>query len=185
MSKKYTLEEGQIYVIPLPNGNFTVAQNVNHYSLGETKSGRKQSVDTYAFFNYKFSNKEDLIVEFDNLDFKTPFSIITSSGKPKQYDWELIKIIPIQLNKEKYLIKLDKEGYIDGTSTNPAVLLKPYFGLFPWDGYFKDDYLDEFLLSDAEIRDDIKYLKDYTTEELKELLPPNNVKLIKRLKEEE
>jgi hypothetical protein len=185
MSKKHKLEEGQIYAIPLSDGSFTVAQLINHFPLGEEKpKGRIQSVDTYAFFNYKH-NKEELINNVDDLDLTKPFSIITSSGKPKQYDWELIKTGAFQLKKDKYLMKLDKGGYIDGTSTNPTVLLKPYFGLFPWDGYFKDDYLDEFMLPNAEMRNDRKYLKDYTTEELKELLPPNNVKLIQRLKEEE
>ncbi len=180
MSKKHTLEEGQIYAIPLSDKSYTIGQLVNHYPLK-----KNLSVDTYIFFNYRFSNKIELVNSIDDLDLKKPYSVITSSGAPWQYDWELIKIKNIECNKNTILSNLDNEGYIDGTSTNPKVLLKSYFGLFPWDGYFKDDYLEEFLLPNAEMRDDIKYLKDYTTEELKELLPPNSPKLIKRLKEEE
>lgn len=179
MSKKHILEEGQLYAIPLADGSFTIAQLVNHHPLK-----KNTSVDTYAFFNYKFSDINKLTSNIDDLNFNNPFSVITSSGLPWQYDWEAIKKEVIQIDKKKLLSNLDNEGYINGTSTNPKVLLKAYFGLFPWDGYFKDDYLDEFMLPNAEMRDDVKYLKDYTTEELKELLPPNNVKLIQRLKEE-
>lgn len=180
MSKKHILEEEQIYAIPLSDGSYTVAQLINHHPLKG-----KLSVDTYAFFNYKFSDKDEFMDSIDNLILQKPYSVITSSGAPWQYDWDLIKNKELKINKNEILSNLDDEGYIDGTSTNPNVLLKAYFGLFPWDGYFKDDYLDEFMLSNAEMRDDIKYLKDFTTEELKELLPPNSPKLIKRLKEEE
>lgn len=185
MAKKHLLEEGQIYAVPLLDGSYTITQLCNHHPLEETKSmGRKQSVDTYAFFNWKFLSKDELVINLNDLDISNPFSVITSSGKPEQYGWELVKVTALQLDKEKYLKNLDEGGYINGTSTNPAVLLKAYFGLFPWDGYYKDDYLVEFLTPGAKMRDDIKYLKDFTTEELKRLLPVNSPKLIQRLKEE-
>ncbi len=176
MSKKHILEEGQVYAIPLDDGSYTVGQLVNHHSLD-----KKLSVDTYAFFNYKFFNREELISYIDSLAFDNPYSVITSSGAPWQYNWELVHNKEVKINKKIILSGLDSEGYINGTSTNPRVLLKAYFGLFPWDGYFKDNYLNEFMLPNAEMRDDVKYLKDFTTDELKSLLPPNSPKLIQQL----
>lgn len=180
MGKTHTLEEGQIYAIPLSDGSFTIAKLINHHPLKG-----KLSVDTYAFFNYKFFSKKELEEKLIEIDLTKPFSIVTSSGAPWQYDWELIKIGNINSDRKILLEKLDKGGYFKAYSTDPSIFLEPYFGLFPWDGYFKDDYLDKHILPNAEMRDDIKYLKDFTTEELKELLPPNSPKLIKRLKEEE
>jgi len=179
MKKKQILEKGQIYAIQLPDGSFTVAQLVNHYPLSN-----KSSVDTYTFFNYKFANKNELIESIDTISLLTPIAIATVNGDPEDYCWELIE------NKEvvcssKLLEKIDHMGYYNRNSTDPSIFLEPYFGLFPWDGYYKDDYLDKHILPNAEIREDIKYLKDYTTEELIKILPPNNLKLIKRLKEEE
>ncbi|MFL0108207.1 hypothetical protein V2647_14740 [Tenacibaculum maritimum] len=185
MSKKNILEKGQIYLVPLSDESYTLTQLINHHPLGQTKSGRQQSVDTYAFFDYRFLNKEEAMDDLINIDLTKPFSILTSSGKPKQYDWILLEVKPIQLDEIKYLKELDKGGYFNNYSTTPSILLEPYFGLFPWDGYFKDDYLNIHLLPNAETREDIKYLKDFTTKELKELLPSNSPKLINRLKEEE
>jgi len=179
MSKKYKLEEGQIYAIQLSNGKYTIAQLLNHYKINS-----RSSEDTFAFFNYLFSSIDEIKNNLNTLRLNLPFSIVTSNGYPWDYDWYLIGVKDIE-NGFNYKENIDSLGLYNRYSTDPSIFLEPYFGLFPWDGYFKDDYLDKHILPNAEMRKDIKYLKDYTTEELKALLPPNNVKLIKRLKEEE
>ncbi len=179
MSKKQSLEEGQLYVVPLPDGSYTIAHLINHHIVSS-----RTSQNTFAFFNYKFLSLEEITKSVDELDIATPFAIATSNSKPKSYDWKLIANKDIAV-KFDYKSKIGSLGLYDNSSTDPSIFLEPYFGLFPWDGYFKDDYLDEFMLPNAKMRDDVKYLKDFTTDELKELLPPNSPKLIQRLKEEE
>jgi len=36
-------------------------------------------------------------------------------------------------------------------------ILKTFFGLHPWDGFYKDDYVDEVLTLGTSKRNDIKY----------------------------
>lgn len=64
-------------------------------------------------------------------------------------------------------------------STDPSLFLEPYFGLFPWDGYADDKWIEKrYLLPNYEIRNDIKHLKDFSLDELSILLPANSPKLI-------
>ncbi|MFV0505977.1 MAG: hypothetical protein ACK5L5_04595 [Bacteroidales bacterium] len=179
MAKNQILEEGQVYAVPLSDGSYTIAQLINHHPLG-----KKLSVDTFAFFNYKFDSLSELECKLEQLSLNKPFSIATANGDPDDYDWQLLGLRTIAID-QGYKRNVSNLGNYNKSSTDPSIFLEPYFGLFPWDGYFKDDYLDEDILSEAEIRDDVKYMRDYTTEELKEILPSNSPKLIQRLKEEE
>lgn len=178
MSKKQILEEGQIYAIPLSDGSYTIGQLVNHHIVSS-----RTSQNTFAFFNYKFLSLEEIIKNIDELDLSTPFVIATSNSKPKSYDWVLLckREVIVKLSYKEDISSL---GLFKNRSTDPSVFLEPYFGLFPWDGYFKDDYLNKHLLPNARLRNDIKYLKDFTTDELRNVLPSNSPKLIKRLEEE-
>ena len=179
MSKKYNLEEGQIFAVPLSDGSFTIAQLINHDKIDSI-----DSEDTFAFYNYKFSSLKEVKEKLNGLDLSNPFAIATINSKPKSYNWELIDKKNIEV-KFRYNDNISSLGFYNNSSTDPEIFLEPYFGLFPWDGYYRDNFLeDKYLLPNAEMREGIKYLKDYTTAELKELLPPNSVKLIKRLEEE-
>ncbi len=178
MSKKQILEEGQIYVVPLTDGSYTISQLINLHKVSV-----RTSQNTFAFFNFKFSSIDAIINEIEELDISMPFAIVTSNSKPKAYNWKLICTRAITI-KIPYKDDITSLGLFKNRSTDPSVFLEPYFGLFPWDGYFKDDYLEKHLLPNTERRDDIKYLKDFTTDELKKLLPDNSPKLIKRLEEE-
>ncbi len=177
MSKRYTLEEGQIYAIPLSDSSYTVGQLVNHHQINS-----KVSEDTFAFFNYKLSIK-DLTDTLDSLDLSNPFAIVTSNSSPFSYEWRLIgsKSIAIKFEYKNHIGTL---GLYKNRSTDPEVFLEPFFGLFPWDGYFKSDYLNKHILPNIKMRNDVKYLKDFTTEELKKLLPSDSPKLIQRLEED-
>ena len=56
-------------------------------------------------------------------------------------------------------------------------ILKTFFGLHPWDGFYKDDYVDEVLIAGTSKRNDVKYLKDFSVEELKKIMPASSIKL--------
>lgn len=179
MGKKHQLEVGQIYAVPLSDGNFTIAQLCNHHIITP-----KASQDTFAFFNYKLSSKEEFVKKLNEIDLFCPISIVTANGKPWQYDWVLIGERDIKYNIP-FMDNIDSLGLYKAYSTDPSIFLEPYFGLFPWDGYYKDDYLNKHIEPNVKKRADVKYLKDFTTEELKKLLPNNSPKLIARLKEEQ
>ena len=56
-------------------------------------------------------------------------------------------------------------------------ILKTFFGLHPWDGFYKENYVDEVLTQGTVKRKDVKYLKDFSIEELKQIMPANSIKL--------
>jgi len=57
------------------------------------------------------------------------------------------------------------------------IILRPFFGIIPWDSYYKDDFVDELLLDGVKKRDDVTYMKDFSLDELKRILQPDNLKL--------
>ena len=63
------------------------------------------------------------------------------------------------------------------------IVIKAYFGILPYDSFYKDDYVDEWLIGGVKKRKDTKYIKDFTIEELKKLLPENSIKLQQILKD--
>ncbi|MBS9766824.1 MAG: hypothetical protein KGV44_04715 [Flavobacteriaceae bacterium] len=175
-----TYREGQIYAIELSDGSYTIAQLIVNFRLENSTYCQ----NTFAFFNYK-DTLEILKKNIAYFDLKNPFAIATTNSNPRVYGWKLIDERECEISFDYKKDISQTLGLYKDCSTDPSVFLEPYFGLFPYDGYYKDDLVDEDLLPNAEKRDDIKYLKDFTTDELKELLPPNSPKLIQRLKEEE
>ncbi len=180
MSKKHELKEGLVYAAPLTNGFFTVAQLYNHHKISS-----RSSEDTFGFFNKKlsFEELEGLKTNIDNLDLSEPFSILTLNSSPWDYDWILLGHKNLTIN-ESYKKNIGSLGLFNNYSVDPSIILEPYFGLFPWDGYYKDDYLDKHILDVNDLPKNIKYLRDYSTKELKKILPSNNIKLKKRIENE-
>ncbi len=168
------LKEGQVYAVPLSNDTFTVAQLINHHIIVPSKY---KSENTFAFFNLVFQTLSELEAQLDNLDLSTPVSILTANSSPKAYNWILIGEKNINIVND-YRRDISSLGLFKNRSTDPPLFLEPYFGLFPWDGYAIDTWIeDRYLLPNSEIRKDIKYIKDFTLEELTKLLPPNSPKL--------
>lgn len=153
-----------------------MAQLVNTCALSP-----RTSVNTFAFFNVKLSAGQD--VALSGLDWRKPFCIATVNGTIKQYGWRKMGTAPVVCGGD-WRLAIDSTGYYKKSSTDPSIFLEPYFGLFPWDGYYRDDLLDDYLLPQATIRSDIKFLKDFSTAELVALMPPNSVKLLARLQAE-
>ncbi|MCL1926311.1 MAG: hypothetical protein FWF95_04135 [Syntrophorhabdaceae bacterium] len=54
--------------------------------------------------------------------------------------------------------------------------LKAFFGLHLWDGFYKDDYVDEVLAYGTSKRKDVRCIKDFNIEELKQIMPANSIK---------
>ena len=76
-----------------------------------------------------------------------------------------------------YKHNISSLGLFKNRSTDPSLFLEPYFGLFPWDGYAIDTWIeDRYLLHNSEIRKDIKSIKDFPLDELTKLLPADSPK---------
>jgi hypothetical protein len=175
LKKKIDLEVGQVFAIELKN-IWTIGQLCFNFVKD------KYSQQTMAFFNYKFNSLENILQNVQQLDLSEPIFIISLNGHPvKNYRMQFVGMRGVNYKNVpdfKNDICSSLGSYKD-SSSDPELYLEPYFGLFPWDGYYKPDFVDKELLPNAKKRDDIKYCKDFTIDELKELMPPNS----KRLKE--
>jgi hypothetical protein len=173
---KLILEEGMLFSIKLDKNTWTLGQLCNLFKL----EGKRYEQYTLAFFNYLFSTEEELKQNIDTLDLSKPIIILTINGNPvKNYGLDIVGKREIRYNnvlnyKEEICQSL---GLYRGKSSDFDYLLLGYFGLFPWDGYYKDDLIEDFLTHDTKKRNDVKYMKDYSIEELKQIMPANSIKL--------
>lgn len=176
MANKKQLIEGQVYAVPLSNGTYTVAQLINKHVIASSMS---RSENTYAFYNIVYPTLDDLAQRVHIIDMSDPIAILTANSSPKVYKWIPVGFKEINI-KFNYKQDISTLGLYKNRSTDPSLLLEPYFGLFPWDGYAVDNWIeDKYLLPNAKIRDDIKFIHDFSIEDLSRLLPPNSPKLMK------
>jgi hypothetical protein len=66
---------------------------------------------------------------------------------------------------------------------DPHAFLNTYFGLYPWDA-FPEKFMSEILIPGSPIRDDIRHIEEFSTEELLSCMYRNHPQLIQRLKED-
>jgi hypothetical protein len=175
MAKKIIFEEGQIYSIEMNKNKWTLGQLCNLF----TKEDSTYKQWTIAFFNYLFETEDELKNKMDTIKLDKPIIIATSNGNPlRHYGLKIIGKREINyINIPDYKNAIDSIGLYNAKSIDFDILIKAFFGIVPYDGFYKDDFVDEFLIKGTRKRKDIKYLKDYTIEELKKLLPENSIKL--------
>lgn len=176
-TKRIKLEEGQVYAIPLPNDNYTLAQLYNLHIINS-----RQSQVTFGFFNYMFDTLEQLKSEYDKLDLSNPFAIATTNGYPWHYGWKFLGCKPIN-TLYNYKAEISSLGLLKNCSTDPLTFLEPYFGIRPWDETLEQLFI-RHLQPNAEIRKDVKYIKDYSTEDLIKLLGVEHIRVKERLEKE-
>lgn len=179
MAKRIKLEEGQFYAIELSDGTFTIAQLVHHHPITERKSE-----DTFAFFEYHFSTLKNIQEDYPSLDYSNPIAIATINGYPRTYGWIFLGKEDVKISWD-YKKDISKIGFYKNRSTDPSWFLEPYFGLSPLDaepdGFI--DIVNNYFISNIKLGKKVKFLKDFSIEELKELLPANSPILIKLLEE--
>ncbi len=173
---KVHIEEGQIFAVPLSNGTYTIAQLINKHMIKPTM---RKSENTFAFFDILFNDIKEAKIHVPTVDLSTPIAILTANSTPVAYGWTPIgkKDICILLEYKSLISSL---GLFKNRSTDPSLFLEPYFGLFPWDGYAEDSWIEEkYLLPGTVIPKNIRFLKDFSIDELLKLLPHNSPKLLK------
>jgi hypothetical protein len=173
---KLILKEGMLVSIKLNENNWTLGQLCNVFKL----ENKRYEQYTFAFFNYLFLTEQELKNSIDILDLNVPIIILTINGNPiKNYGLNLIGIREIDYHSiPDYKDNISQTlGLYKDRSSDFDHILSTYFGLYPWDGFYKEDYVDNVLTPNAPKRKDIKYMKDYSIEALKKIMPPNSVKL--------
>jgi hypothetical protein len=175
MAKKIMFEEGQLFSIEMLKNKWTLGQLCNYF----TKENSAYKQFTLAFFNYLFETEDELINNINEIALDKPIIIATVNGNPtRNYGLKIIGKREINYtNALDYKNKIDTIGLYNNRSTDFDYLLRAFFGIIPYDSFYKDDLVDEFLVSGTEKRKDIKYLKDYSIDELKKILPENSIKL--------
>jgi len=174
--KKIVLEEGQIFGIDLGYNVWTIGQLCNIFTLPNSK----YSQATLAFFNYKATSEEQIINDLEKIDLSNPISIFTINGDPiKTYRLSVYgKREVAYINLPNFKTEITQSlGLYKGYSEDFEHILQAYFGIIPWDCFYKDNYIDLVLTPNTQKRDDVKYMKDFSVEELKKLLPMENIKL--------
>ena len=179
MSKKIVFEEGQLFSIEMAKSKWTLGQLYNYFTMAN--STYKQF--TLSFFDYLYEKEEDLIKVVDIIKLNKPIIIVTTNGNPiRHYGMKLIGKKEINYsNIPEYKKNISSIGLYNAQSIDFDILIKAFFGIIPYDGFYKDDFVDEYLVKGTKKRKDIKYLKDYSIEELKKLLPSNSIKLKQEL----
>ncbi len=176
MSGKYKqLEEGDIFSIKLDNSVWTIAQLCNLF----TKNSR-YSQYTLAFFNYKFETTDEIFEKVSIINLKYPIAIFTINGHPlKDYKLDFVEKGDVFYeNIPEFKRDISSSlGMYKNRSMDFEDILKAYFGLLPWDCFYKDNYVDEKLIDGVQKRDDVKFMKDFSINDLKLILPSNNIKL--------
>lgn len=185
MAKKKTeLEEGNIFSVRIAENVWTIAQLCNIFKLPNSRYRQ----ETLSFFNYKAISEEQIINELNEIDLSNPFFISTINGHPiKNYGLNIIGTKNVSYkNEPNFKNDITKSlGLYKNKSRDFEDIVASYFGVLPWDMYAKDDYMETSLLPSFEKRDDVKYMKDFSIDEIQKFLSPDSPKLIKRLKEKQ
>lgn len=127
-----------------------------------------------------FSLEEEFKEEVPTLDLSKPIIILTINGNPvKNYRLNIIGAREINdQNVPNYKNEISPSlGLYRNQSQDFDLILKTFFGLHPWDGFYQENYVNEFLTQGTVKRKDVKYLKDFSIEQLKQIMPANSIKL--------
>jgi hypothetical protein len=173
---KIVLEVGMIFSIKLNENSWTLGQICNLFKI----EGKRAEKYTLAFFNYLCCSEEKLKEYVPTLDLSKPIIILSINGNPiKNYGLNIIGEREINYqNIPNYKNEISQSlGLYRNKSQDFDHILKAFFGLHPWDGFYKENYVDEVLIQGAVKRKDVKYLKDFSIEELKQIMPANSIKL--------
>ena len=174
--KKITLEEGILFSIKLNENAWTLGQLCNLFKL----EGRRYEQYTLAFFNYLYLSEKELKENIETLDLRRNIIIINKNDNTiRTYQLDVIGKREVNYqNVPNFKDDISNSlGLYKDMSEDFDHILKTFFGLHPWDGFYKDDYIDEVLIAGTSKRNDVKYLKDFSVEELKKIMPASSIKL--------
>jgi hypothetical protein len=157
--KRQQWSAGDIFLIPLSDKTFSFGQVVQY-------AGEALNSVVCAFFGLKAKDEEEgktLIVELN--DSLLVAVLFTTRDLLDSGDWLIVENKhSIDISPYINLRKMESEGFIGVKVIGSGVVSKfldAYFGLYPWDGFYKPDYLDNLLVSPEKKPKNIMLKKDH------------------------
>ena len=142
--KKVVIEAGDVFTIPLENqAGFGVGV------IAELTPDALNSV-ICCYYDLKLESKDQL--KISDIDEKNLIAILFTTPDLLQNGvWEVIdKTTAIDPNNYLDFEALKAEGYIGAKirgSSNVREFISAYLGVHHWNCFFKEDYLDDFLIN--------------------------------------
>ena len=141
--KKVGFESGDIFIIPL--------ENEAGYGVGVVVESTPDALNSVicSFYDIKLASKEEF--DISDIEEKNLISVLfTTPDLLQEGVWELIgKTAAIDLKNYLNLEELKADGYVGAKirgSSNVREFISAYLGVHHWNCFFKEDYLDDFLL---------------------------------------
>jgi hypothetical protein len=137
-------EKGDIFTIPLIDGDFALGQLIQYDTRGLAGY-------SFGLFDHKVSSNieaQEIILNMENC-----FSVVLGAIDcfSKSSNWMVVGnqnlVIPKKLFPFEKLRRSKKPGSRLHGKEVIDEFVNAYYGLLPWDNYYKPDCLDEMLLS--------------------------------------
>ncbi len=141
--KKVVFEAGNVFFIPL--------ENETGYSIGVVVEVTPRALNSVlcSFYDIKFETKAEFNIEAISEKNLISIQFITPDLLAEGY-WEIFdKVTPIEPNNYLNFDEIKANNYIGAKirgSSNIREFISAYLGVHHWNCFFKDDYLDDFLL---------------------------------------
>ncbi len=139
--KKQKWGIGDIFLVPLEDGTFSVGQVV-----AQDKEALNSVVCIFTMVRVEGADA-DISIDLDDV----VSALFTTPDLLNSGDWLVVRNEePIPVDKFFDIKKLKSEGFLGVKVIGSEIVIKlmdACFGLYPWDGFYEPDYLDKLLLS--------------------------------------
>jgi len=176
-NKKHTLIEGDIFAVELRNKTFSIVQLCFIFETDGYLSL------TFGLFDIREKSIDDIRKNIDNYNLSNPFIIATLSNNPIK-EWIYAENKPVEYSN----IDVKKGitgtwGWYHNTESGLYPKFESYFGILPWDLYIGKSHIENDLIDKDIIPQNIRYLKDFTAEEAKQLGIYSLIEYLNRVQE--
>lgn len=140
--KVAVFEPGDIFLVPL--------EGSKSYGVGQVVEITKEALNSVICGFYSLQVDKEFKAS-DAVEKKLIAVQFTSPDLLKEGFWPVVgNVSSIDPNKYMGLDELKKNGYIGAEIEGSAIIrmfLSAYFGLIPWNTYYRDDYFDDMMLN--------------------------------------
>jgi hypothetical protein len=141
--KKVSINVGDVFIIPL--------EDSVSYGVGVVIEVTPKALNSVlcGFYDLKIESENELNME--DLNEKNLIAVqFVTPDLLKEGHWGIIEnMTPVEPNNYLNLNELKSNGYVGAKirgSCNIRKFMSAYLGVYHWNCFFKDDYLDDFLL---------------------------------------
>jgi hypothetical protein len=164
--KKIKPVTGQLFAVPLLDGSQGLAQ-----IAFARKIGARAYTVSLAFFPVRTASIGELMEKIGSVSLELPFAVISPSGTPVE-DGAIQFIGTADAAYQNVDVQSRLKGsylWFDGKQQPWRFIFDMYYGLYPWDAFYKKNWMDELLLREFHRPETAKLKKDFNPEELERL----------------